>query len=76
VIEHKARNKATGRPSPPSVSQPDTRATISRALVEWLGFEVRTVKPLTDAEKRQRLEERIVAKFGPAGLELVEELRR
>jgi hypothetical protein len=27
-------------------------------------------------EKRQRLEERIVAKFGPAGLELVEELRR
>jgi hypothetical protein len=54
-------------------SPPDFRALICG---EWLGFVPQPIKPLTEAEKRRRLEERIVAKFGPAGLELVEENRR
>lgn len=54
----------------------DFKLKIANALVGWLGFRPEAQKPLKPEEKLARLEQRIVAKFGPAGVELVEEARR
>lgn len=52
------------------------RARIAAAMVEPLQFGVAPILPLTAEQKLARLELRVVAKLGTAGLEVVEENRR
>lgn len=52
------------------------RQRIAAALVGWCGFGVQAARPLTAAEKLARLESRVTARFGSAGAELLEELKR
>jgi hypothetical protein len=52
------------------------RQRIAAVLVGWCGFGVTAAKPLTPAEKLARLEAKVLSKFGTAGAELVEEVKR
>jgi hypothetical protein len=54
----------------------DFKLCITDALIGWLGFRAEPRKPLTPAEKLARLEQRVTAKFGAAGVELLDELRK
>lgn len=54
----------------------DFKLRIADALVGWMGFRAEARKPLTPAEKLARLEQRVTAKFGASGVELLEELRK
>lgn len=54
----------------------DFRLRIAAALLAWIGYRPEALKPLKPEEKLARLEQRIAAKFGHAGLELVEENRK
>lgn len=58
------------------IAPADYRARIVTAFVEWQGLAVIPVKPLTAEEKLARLEQRLIAKLGAAGQEIVEENRR
>lgn len=58
------------------VSPVDFKHRIALALVSWLGLKVEAQKPLKPEEKLARLEARVAARFGQAGLELVEETNR
>lgn len=55
---------------------PESRQLIASALLEWQGFAVIPVKPLTPEEKLARLEQRLIAKLGDVGRQLVEEVGR
>jgi len=57
------------------VSPPDFRQRINEALV-GPGYKIEPIKPLDAKEKLARLEARIAARFGQAGVELVEENKR
>lgn len=52
------------------------RQRIVTALVGWCGFGVTAARPLSPAEKLAKLEARVLSKFGAAGAELVEEVKR
>lgn len=58
------------------VASAEQRARIAAALVGWMGLSIGPQKKLKPEEKLALLEERIAKRFGPAGAELVEELRR
>lgn len=51
------------------------RRAILEQLAKPVGYDVERRRELTDAEKFQRALERMVERFGKAGLELAEELR-
>ena len=58
------------------VSPPDFRARIVAALVEWQGLAVAPAKQLTPEERLALWEQRVLTKFGAAGVELVAEMKR
>ena len=49
---------------------------IANAVIGWRGFNAQALRPLTAAERLAQLEARVLAKFGQAGVELIEESRR
>lgn len=54
----------------------DFKHRIVTTLSTWLGFRVEPVKPMRPEERLARLEQKIAAHFGAAGLALVEESRK
>lgn len=55
---------------------PDFRARIYDALCAWQGVITAPAKAKTPEERLAEIEQRVATRFGSAGLELVEELRR
>lgn len=58
------------------IAPPDFRQRIATALVGWLGLRLEPQKKLKPEEKLALLQERIAKRFGQAGVELLEEMRR
>ena len=58
------------------VSPVDFKHSIASALVGWLGLRIEPQKKLKPEEKLARLEQRVAARFGAAGVELLEESQR
>lgn len=54
----------------------DFKHRIGDALVSWMGMKATSARPLKPEERLAILEQRIAARFGEAGLELIEENRR
>lgn len=58
------------------IAPPDFKSRIYTALAEWQGCSIGKAKKKTPEERLAEYEKRVAAKFGQAGLELVEELSR
>lgn len=58
------------------VAPHDFRIRVATALIGWLGFAPTAARKLKPEEKLALLEQRLLAKFGPAGAELLEETRK
>lgn len=58
------------------VATPESRIRIASELVNWMGLRIDAQKKLKPEEKLALLEERVAKRFGPAGVELLEESRR
>ncbi len=54
----------------------DFKLRIADALINWMGMKATSARPLKPEERLAVLEQRVAARFGQAGLELVEENRR
>lgn len=54
----------------------DFKLRIADALVNWMGMKAMSARPLKPEERLAVLEQRVAARFGAAGLELIEENRR
>lgn len=58
------------------VATVDFKVRIADALISIAGLRSMAMRPLKPEERLAQLEQRVAAKFGSAGLELVEENRR
>jgi hypothetical protein len=58
------------------ISPVDFKVRIADALVNWMGMKATAARPLKPEERLAILEQRVAAKFGEAGLQLIEENRR
>jgi hypothetical protein len=54
----------------------DFKQRIANALIGFIGLKATAIQPLKPEERLARLEQRIAAKFGASGLDVVEENRR
>lgn len=58
------------------MSPPDFKARIYTALAEWQGCSIGKAKKRTPEERLAEYERELAARFGKAGVALVEELSR
>lgn len=58
------------------VSTHDYRMTLGLALIGWIGLAPAPAKKLKPEEKLAIAKQRVIAKFGPAGAELVAEMEQ